>query len=70
MTIDMKKQKQADFSEEAEIFNLLAGIVDLFINDLEAIKSPDDKKQYEAYISNVRGMKNNLIQISEKLKKL
>jgi hypothetical protein len=63
------RQKMADFSEESEIFNLLAGTMDYFISDMEEIqKSSEDKEQYEKYLTNAKGMKSNLLQISQKLK--
>lgn len=67
----MKKQEKELFSEEAEIFNLLAGTMDFFISDMEEIqKSSEDKDQFEKYLTNAKGMKSSLLQISQKLKDL
>jgi uncharacterized protein YkuJ len=67
----MKKEEKVQFSEEAEIFNLLAGTMDFFINDLEAMqRNSGNENQFKEYLKNAQGMKNNLLSISEKLKKL
>jgi hypothetical protein len=43
--------------------------MDYFISDMEEIqKSSEDKEQYEKYLTNAKGMKSNLLQISQKLK--
>lgn len=67
----MRKEKKVQFSDEAEIFSLLAGTFDFFIADMEAMsKTSEDKDQFKEYLKNAQGMKSNLLQISEKIKKL
>lgn len=65
----MKKQKKVQFSKEADTYNLLAGTMDFFINDMIADQEASgDKNLYKDYLSNARQMKNKLNTMSKILK--
>lgn len=67
----MKKDKKTQSSEEAEMYSLLAGTMDFFINDMEADQEASgDKNLYKEYLSNARQMKGKMNVMSKILKKI